>query len=99
MGFIRNLGKNKKDKEKNLTKKTVKKATMALIIAILKKIALGSILLIAIGGFFSYLIESITSEETPKTIYEELEIENIKELVKIKGDNQNRLSLRVCRRY
>lgn len=97
MGFIRNLGKNKKDK--NLTKKTVKKATMALIIAILKKIALGSILLIAIGGFFSYLIESITSEETPKTIYEELEIENIKELVKIKGNNENRLSLRVCRRY
>lgn len=99
MGFIRNLGKNNKDKKENLAEKTAKKATTTIIIAILKKIALGSILLIAIGGFFSYLIESITSEETPKTIYQELEIENIKELVKIKGDNQNRLSLRICRRY
>jgi len=95
LGLINNLRKNRGDKKKQVAKKVATKAILATIIAILKKVLIGMLLILAIGGFFTYLIGRITSEETPKTIYKELEIEDIKELVLIKGNSVDRIPPRI----
>lgn len=84
MGLIRNLANRKKEKKQS---KKVKKVLLLLASKkILIEILAISTIILTIGGFFTWLIEHHTAEETPKTILEELEIEKLGELVTIKGN-------------
>lgn len=84
MGVIRNLAK--KRKEKKAARKLAESAASTAILTALKKVLIGVLLILTIGGFFTWLIEEITAEETPKTTYEELEVTDLKELIEIKGN-------------
>ena len=87
MGFIRNLKQNndgdaKGDKKKSKFKKTVTALILKLVGII--KVSLMSGLLIFALCFCTWVIEKFTAEDTPKEIYEELEVEQVRDLVEIK---------------
>ena len=92
MGIIKNL----KDKAKNKAKKSMGKiakgiglkmlsATIPFLIPMLL-IGLGGLLIM---GLIDYAVEIFTAKNNPELIYEALEIENVSELITIKGDEQN----------
>ena len=92
MGLFNGLKKGDKEKTKKAKKR------MKIIQAVQKFIAAIPIIVKMIIVIFAFvfvitlfvsLIESITSEETPDKVYEELEVEDLSELVEIKGDENN----------
>ena len=92
MGLFNDLRKKAADRAKKIQKwkkriANIKKFVSALPF-IIKAIAIA---IVAIAGVtvFVWLIESVTAEETPKTVYEELEVENVSELVEIKGNKND----------
>ena len=92
MGFIRNLKQNndgdaKEDKKKSKFKKTVTALILKLVGII--KVSLMSGLLIFALCFCTWVIEKFTAEDTPKEIYEELEVEQVRDLVEIKGNESD----------
>ena len=87
--MIRKLGNRKKEGDKKNKSKLGVLATKIGILALKKtvvKIVVISLIILTIGGFFTWLIELFTAKETPETIKEELEIEEVKELIEIKGN-------------
>ena len=92
MGLFNEIKKGDKEKTKKAKKR------MKIIQAVQKFIAAIPIIVKMIIVIFAFvfvitlfvsLIESITSEETPDKVYEELEVEDLSELVEIKGDENN----------
>lgn len=92
MGIINNLKDETQKKAEKKAKKTVKKLGMkALSAAIpilvpLLLVMLGSVFVI---GIIDFIVEIFTAENNPKLVYESLEIEDVAELITIKGDETN----------
>ena len=93
MGIINNLKNSQKNKEKNKIKGQVKSAIKKAIMAALKTIffilgkALIPLLIVVVA--LDWVIEMFTSENTPQEIYSYLEVEDIAELVEIKGNESD----------
>ena len=92
MGLINNFKEKTKEKSKkkakNMAKKAILKATMAVVHAI------GPFLLVGITGLVAvslldWVVEIFTAKNNPEQMYKSLEIEDVAELVTIKGDENN----------
>lgn len=99
MGIIRkmnNLRKNTREKAKNMVKKELKKnirkvilkALMQLLV-VLKPFLIVGIIAIAGLSLINWIVEIFTAENNPELLYETLEIEDVSDLVEIKGDETN----------
>lgn len=96
LGIIKNLKDKEKEEIEKKAKKTAKKAAVksisALFTAALPIIL--PILLISVGGLILYGlidlgIELFTAKNNPKLIYESLDIEDVSELIEIKGNESD----------
>ena len=83
LGLISNFKNRQKEKAKKLTTKAV--------IIMLKPVALGLILMILGYNFFAvildYITEMLTAKNTPQRVYDYFEVEDVAELVQIKGND------------
>ena len=96
MGIINNIKDEAKKMAEKKAKKEAKKAIKMIgikalsavvpILIPLLLIMLGSVLAISI---IDYIVELFTAENNPKLVYESLEIEDVAELITIKGDETN----------
>lgn len=86
MGIIRKLANKRKEKKSKKAGALVTKIGLIAIKKVMIKIVVTSLIILTIGGFFVWIIEQSTAKETPETIKEELEITDVKELIEIKGD-------------
>lgn len=89
MGIINNFKENAKEKEKKKIKKNIKKVVSKVIMTIIN--ALVPYLIIGIGAIVAlsiidWAVEIFTAKNNPKLMYETLEIEDVAELITIKGD-------------
>ncbi len=92
LGIINNFKNKAEDEVKKQAKKVVKKAVLSALLSIMNTLL--PVLLIGIGGMvilglIDWVVEIFTSENNPELIYESLEIENVADLIEIKGDEQN----------
>ena len=82
-----------KNKEKNSIKKTGLKAAMSVVASVLSTNMLPIIMIAVVGAIaasiLDMVVEIFTGENNPKLVYESLEIEDVAELVTIKGDEDN----------
>lgn len=90
----KNAKKVAKDMAKKASKSAAKRAATSLmtfiasnILIILKVVMIGVVILVA-TNILQYAYELITAEKTPEQIYEELEVESLKDLVQIVGNEQ-----------
>lgn len=96
LGIIKNLKDKEKDKIEKTAKKTAKKAAIKAISALFTAALpiILPILLISVGGLILYGlidlgIELFTAKNNPQLIYESLEIKDVSELIKIKGNEKD----------
>lgn len=96
LGIIKNLKDKEKDKIEKAAKKTAKKAAIKAISALFTAALpiILPILLISVGGLILYGlidlgIELFTAKNNPQLIYESLEIEDVSELLEIKGNEKD----------
>lgn len=91
MGLKEQSEKIAKNEIKKQVKKLAKKVLMGIVkfMLIFWKFFVVIIALVSILSFFTWLIGKITAEGTPKEIYNQLEVEQISELVEIKGNNED----------
>lgn len=96
MGIINNFKNKAEDEVKKqankVVKKTVKKAVLGALLTIMQTLL--PVLLIGIGGLvvlglIDWVVEIFTAENNPELIYDSLEIENVADLIEIKGDEKN----------
>lgn len=81
MGFIKNIGKGQ-EKAKSILKKI---RNVKIFIKLAPIVIVSTILV----GAFSWLIEVYDAEQTPKAIYDIAEVENVNELIQIKGNEDD----------
>lgn len=89
MGLINNFKNSQKEKAKGKAKKTAKRTIMMALKPILL-ILLKLLIPLLIGvTVLDWVAELFTARDTPQKIYDYLEIEDVAELVQIKGDETN----------
>lgn len=93
MGLINNLKDKAKDKTKNKAKKVMKKVEtkiasmiMSVFSPILVYLLLGCIGAMIVSAILDWVVEQFTAENNPKLVYESFNIENVSELITIKGN-------------
>ena len=96
MGIINNFKNNKKgdnDKGNGNAKGKVKGGVMKAVMAALKPVLLiffkALIPLLIAATVLDWVVELFTADNTPQKIYSDLEIEDVAELIEIKGDETN----------
>lgn len=96
MGIINNFKNNKKgdnDKGNGNAKGKVKGGVMKAVMAALKPVLLiffkALIPLLIAATVLDWVVELFTADNTPQKIYNDLEIEDVAELIEIKGDETN----------
>ena len=84
-GFTQKL----KDKAKNKVKKKItgKLATFGLALTV--KIIPTLLIAVTAASIVDFVVEIFTADNTPKEIYEQLEIEDVAELIQIKGNQED----------
>ena len=91
MGIFKDNKKGNEDKGKGKGK--VKKGFMKAVMAALKPILLilfkALIPLLIVATILDWVVELFTANNTPQKIYSDLEIEDVAELIEIKGDETN----------
>ena len=91
MGIFKDNKKGNEDKGKGKGK--VKKGFMKAVMAALKPILLilfkALIPLLIVATILDWVVELFTADNTPQKIYSDLEIEDVAELIEIKGDETN----------
>lgn len=90
MGIINNLKEKSKDKAKKEAKKAIKKviskAFMAVIHTLGPALGIGAAVIIGIS-LVDWVVEIFTAKNNPELLYETLEIEDVADLITIKGDD------------
>lgn len=92
MGIINNFKEKTKERAKKKAKKTVQKAVINAMMAVIH--TLGPFLLIGAIGLLAvtildWVVEIFTAKNNPELMYESLEIEDVADLITIKGDETN----------
>lgn len=89
MGIINNLKDNSEDKVKDEAKKIImKKIGTKALVPVFGMIFLIILIVSFIFGLIDLGVELFTAENNPQLIYETLEIEDVAELITIKGDEK-----------
>lgn len=88
-GFTQKLKNKAKDKVKNKVKKKItgKLATFGLALTV--KIIPTLLIAVTAASIVDFVVEIFTADNTPKEIYEQLEIEDVAELIQIKGNQED----------
>lgn len=88
-GFTQKLKDKAKDKAKNKVKKKItgKLATFGLALTV--KIIPTLLIAVTAASIVDFVVEIFTADNTPKEIYEQLEIEDVAELIQIKGNQED----------
>lgn len=89
MGVVNNFKNRGKEQAKNKAKKSIKTIILTALKPILIVLFEGLILFCVAAAIIDWIVEIFTAENTPQEIYDYLEIENVSELVEIKGDETN----------
>lgn len=92
MGIIKKLEENAKKDVKKQAKKTVTKAVLhaiASIIPTMLPFLLGGIGVLFGVGLIDWVTEIFTAENNPELIYNSFEIEDVSELIEIKGNDKD----------
>lgn len=88
MGIIRNLKEKTKKEAKNQIKEKAKQVIRKILSTVLLKVLLIILAASFVFSLFTWVIEKFTAKDTPVAIYETLEVEQVNELVEVKG-NEN----------
>lgn len=89
LGIINNLKNNSEDKVKDEAKKIImKKIGTKALVPVFGMIFLIILIVSFIFGLIDLGVELFTAENNPQLIYETLEIEDVAELITIKGDEK-----------
>ena len=89
LGIINNLKDNSEDKVKDVAKKIImKKIGTKALVPVFGMIFLIILIVSFIFGLIDMGVELFTAENNPQLIYETLEIEDVAELITIKGDEK-----------
>lgn len=89
LGIINNLKDNSEDKVKDEAKKIImKKIGTKALVPVFGMIFLIILIVSFIFGLIDLGVELFTAENNPQLIYETLEIEDVAELITIKGDEK-----------
>lgn len=84
---IQDAKRNEKNKAGKKLKDNIKKAITALVTSVFFKLISTILVLLVLHSIITTLIESIFSTNTPEAIYEGLEVDNLADLVEIKGNS------------
>ena len=82
------FNKNKNEKDENKTKKVVKRHMLVAAVILAVKIFLMLLMIFAVVAVIEWLVKIFQPKNTVDKIYEKLQIDNVGELVQIKG-NEN----------
>lgn len=82
------FNKNKNEKDENKTKKVVKRHMLVATVILAVKIFLMLLMIFAVVAVIEWLVKIFQPKNTVDKIYEKLQIDNVGELVQIKG-NEN----------
>lgn len=95
MGIIRKmeeLRKNTREKAKKELKKNIRKvilkALMQLLVVLKPFLIVGIIAIVGVS-LMEWIVKIFTAENNPELLYETLEVEDVSDLVEIKGDETN----------
>ena len=80
------FNKNKNEKDKNKTKKVVKRHMLVATVILAIKIFLILLMIFAVVAVIEWLVKIFQPKNTVDKIYKELKIEDVSELVQIKGN-------------
>lgn len=83
------LSQSIKGKSKQTVKKTIKAKLAAFGLALSVKIIPMLLVVFTAASIVDFVVEIFTAENTPEKIYQQLEIEDVTELIQIKGDKQD----------
>ena len=94
MGIINNFKDETEKQAKKMAKKAAMKAGMHIMAVVAPYLVVPALLIIILGSIFvigliDLGVELFTAENNPKLLYEKLEIEDVGELIVIKGDETN----------
>ena len=82
------FNKNKNEKDENKTKKVVKRHMLVAAVILAIKIFLMLLMIFAVVAVIEWLVKIFQPKNTVDKIYKELKIDDVSELVQIKG-NEN----------
>lgn len=87
--FIKNVQNNVKDKAKKAVKNGIKAKLATVGVAIGVKIIPMLLIAVTAASIVDFVVELFTAKNTPEKIYEELEVEDVAELIQIKGNKED----------